>query len=381
MCGCVHPVCYVLGGYRRAQSNTCIMQPGSPLTSILCFDNKLSHLSSTERSKAFMHNTSKETEMEMPNSTNRNANGSFQTTYDVPTGLICLLAFLYGIVSLLAVLGNGLVIVIIVRNQRMHTVTNIFIANLAVADVIIGMFSIPFQFQAALLQRWVLANFMCSLAPMVQVISVNVSIFTLTIIAVDRYIAVIHPFRAGCSQRWAAVIITATWILAVGLALPYALFFWVDYLDEVDGEVKPWCSLHDPPALFMFFVYYSCVQVAVQYLFPLVVISFCYSRIAWHIWGSHRPGTNLNTKDARGRNRRKAKFQREFRSLFGVFPCKCLSKTSKDLTSDFMSNDTQQHQLMRRASHYRQGALRHNFNKKERDIIFGTLHVTETLEV
>lgn len=245
--------------------------------------------------------------MEMPNSTNRNANGSFQTTYDVPTGLICLLAFLYGIVSLLAVLGNGLVIVIIVRNQRMHTVTNIFIANLAVADVIIGMFSIPFQFQAALLQRWVLANFMCSLAPMVQVISVNVSIFTLTIIAVDRYIAVIHPFRAGCSQRWAAVIITATWILAVGLALPYALFFWVDYLDEVNGEVKPWCSLHDPPALFMFFVYYSCVQVAVQYLFPLVVISFCYSRIAWHIWGSHRPGTNLNTKDARGRNRRKVR--------------------------------------------------------------------------
>lgn len=245
--------------------------------------------------------------MEMPNSTNRHANGSFQTTYDVPTGLICLLAFLYGIVSLLAVLGNGLVIVIIVRNQRMHTVTNIFIANLAVADVIIGMFSIPFQFQAALLQRWVLANFMCSLAPMVQVISVNVSIFTLTIIAVDRYIAVIHPFRAGCSQRSAAVIITATWILAVGLALPYALFFWVDYLDEVNGEVKPWCSLHDPPALSMFFVYYSCVQVAVQYLFPLVVISFCYSRIAWHIWGSHRPGTNLNTKDARGRNRRKVR--------------------------------------------------------------------------
>lgn len=89
--------------------------------------------------------------------------------YDVPTGLICLLGFLYGIISLLAVLGNALVIVIIAKNRRMHTVTNIFIANLAVADVIIGMFSIPFQFQAALLQRWVLADFMCSLAPMVQV--------------------------------------------------------------------------------------------------------------------------------------------------------------------------------------------------------------------
>lgn len=74
-----------------------------------------------------------------------NSNGSSVVTFDVPTGLICLLAFLYGSISLLAVIGNGLVILVIVKNNRMHTVTNIFIANLAVADVIIGLFSIPFQ--------------------------------------------------------------------------------------------------------------------------------------------------------------------------------------------------------------------------------------------
>ncbi|XP_012946287.1 neuropeptide FF receptor 1, partial [Aplysia californica] len=136
--------------------------------------------------------------------------------YDVPTGLMVLLAFLYGSISLMAVIGNGLVILVIVKNRRMHTVTNIFIANLAVADVIIGIFSIPFQFQAAILQRWVLANFLCSLAPFVQLISVNVSIFTLTVIAVDRYIAVIHPFKAGCSKRSAAIIISVIWTVAVG---------------------------------------------------------------------------------------------------------------------------------------------------------------------
>lgn len=78
-------------------------------------------------------------------STTATANLSFAESYDVPTGLICLLAFLYGSISLLAVIGNGLVILVIVKNTRMHTVTNIFIANLAVADVIIGLFSIPFQ--------------------------------------------------------------------------------------------------------------------------------------------------------------------------------------------------------------------------------------------
>jgi len=45
-----------------------------------------------------------------------------------------------------------------------------FIANLALADVIIGLFAIPFQFQAALLQRWDLPYFMCAFCPFVQVI-------------------------------------------------------------------------------------------------------------------------------------------------------------------------------------------------------------------
>ncbi|KAL8568244.1 hypothetical protein ACOMHN_027767 [Nucella lapillus] len=234
-------------------------------------------------------------------------NHTSQNPYDVPTGLICLLAFLYGSISLLAVLGNSLVILIIIKNRRMHTVTNIFIANLAVADVIIGLFSIPFQFQAALLQRWVLAHFMCNLAPMVQVISVNVSIFTLTVIALDRYIAVLHPFRAGCSPRSAAIIITVTWVLSIALSLPYALYFSVKYepLEGLGGT--PVCKLRPPPHLMEMFVYYACFLVALQYLFPLLVISFCYCRIAWHIWGSRRPGADCNTtEDVRDRNKRKA---------------------------------------------------------------------------
>ena len=44
-------------------------------------------------------------------------------------------------------LGNSLVITIVLTSRRMQTVTNYFIANLALADVVIGLFSIPFQFQ------------------------------------------------------------------------------------------------------------------------------------------------------------------------------------------------------------------------------------------
>ena len=43
-----------------------------------------------------------------------------------------------------------MVILIVLTSRRMQTVTNFFIANLALADVVIGLFSIPFQFQVGI---------------------------------------------------------------------------------------------------------------------------------------------------------------------------------------------------------------------------------------
>ena len=67
---------------------------------------------------------------------------------------------LYVTTSVIAVTGNCLVMYVIIF-RRLKTVTNMYIANLALADIIIGMFAIPFQFQAILLQRWTLPPFMC----------------------------------------------------------------------------------------------------------------------------------------------------------------------------------------------------------------------------
>ncbi|KAI5699826.1 hypothetical protein M8J75_009409 [Diaphorina citri] len=115
--------------------------------------------------------------------------------YKVPTSIIILLSVFYGTISVLAVVGNFLVIWIVATSRRMQNVTNCFIANLALADIVIGLFAIPFQFQAALLQRWNLPNFMCPFCPFVQCLTVTVSVLTLTAIAVDRHRAILNPLR------------------------------------------------------------------------------------------------------------------------------------------------------------------------------------------
>lgn len=54
-------------------------------------------------------------------------------------------------------------------SKKMRNITNMFIANLALADVLIGSLSIPFQFIAALLQRWLLPDVFCKVCPTVSV--------------------------------------------------------------------------------------------------------------------------------------------------------------------------------------------------------------------
>ena len=99
--------------------------------------------------------------------------GNESRLYDIPVPAVIALSTLYGLISLTAVVGNGLVFWVVITSQRLQNVTNYFIANLALADISIGLFAIPFQFQAALLQRWDLPNFMCALCPFIQVSGIN----------------------------------------------------------------------------------------------------------------------------------------------------------------------------------------------------------------
>jgi hypothetical protein len=70
---------------------------------------------------------------------------TYVNPYEVPAGITALLSFFYGSISVMAVVGNCLVIWIVTTSRRMQNVTNSFIANLALADIVIGLFAIPFQ--------------------------------------------------------------------------------------------------------------------------------------------------------------------------------------------------------------------------------------------
>ena len=103
------------------------------------------------------------------------------------SGVIVMFAILYGIVTLVTLYGNSLILWIVTTTKAMQDVINTFICNLAVGDVILAICCMPFQFYAALIQKWVLPQIMCKICPFTQTFSMNVSIFTLLAIAQERY--------------------------------------------------------------------------------------------------------------------------------------------------------------------------------------------------
>lgn len=68
---------------------------------------------------------------------------------------------LYSLIFLLSVLGNTLVITVLIRNKRMRTVTNIFLLSLAVSDLMLCLFCMPFNLIPNLLKDFIFGSAVC----------------------------------------------------------------------------------------------------------------------------------------------------------------------------------------------------------------------------
>ncbi|KAJ0179877.1 hypothetical protein K1T71_004468 [Dendrolimus kikuchii] len=161
----------------------------------------------------------------------------------------------------------------------------------------------------ALLQRWLLPHFMCPFCPFVQALSVNVSVFTLTAIAVDRHRAIITPLSAHTSKRVAKVIIVFIWLLALSLAAPMAMSWEVVMEEEQDSVTKvfykkPFCAPSEFGSHSL--AIYRLLLYIFQYIIPLFVITFAYAHMAMKLWGARAPGNAQETRDANHmRNKKK----------------------------------------------------------------------------
>ena len=136
----------------------------------------------------------------------------------------------YFILLFVALVGNSLVIAIVSKNRTMWTTTNILIANMASSDLLMALFATPVAISATLSvgtqRQWhlqgPLGSVTCKLTFLLQDTSVVVSLLSLVTISVDRFSAIVFPFRrALIPPKSCRTVIPVIWLCAFAFHSPY----------------------------------------------------------------------------------------------------------------------------------------------------------------
>ncbi|NXU35352.1 GALR1 protein, partial [Drymodes brunneopygia] len=198
----------------------------------------------------------------------------------------------FGLIFMLGVLGNTLVITVLARSKpgKRRSTTNIFILNLSIADLAYLLFCIPFQSTVYVLPTWVLGAFICKFIHYFFTISMLVSIFTLSAMSVDRYVAIVHSRRSSALRvpRNAMLGVGLIWALSFAMASPVAHHQRI-FHRETSNQTFCWEFWPNPRHKK---VYVICTFVF-GYLLPLLLISFCYAKVLNHL---HKKLRNMSKK-------------------------------------------------------------------------------------
>ena len=201
-------------------------------------------------------------------------NYSFIRTQDV------VFAVFYAVIVLPGVIGNGIIIAIVRKTRSMHTTTNYLLMNLAVADLLTlllcpGLYD--FALTSVCLQGFS-GDLICKLfvGNAIVPITINVAVLTVCTIAVERYLALVKPFKTKLriSKESVKYVIALLWLLAVLSCIPDIQANTFDIVSSKYPCKRPWSLdeyfLHKP------FIIFTCVCFG---FISSLILLLCYFEI------------------------------------------------------------------------------------------------------
>lgn len=101
----------------------------------------------------------------------------------------------FSLIVLVGIFGNALVIIVVATNAAMRSTTNMLILNLAVADLLFIIACVPSTATDYVLNSWPFGGVWCQTVQYLIYATSYVSIYTLILMSIDRYMAVVFPVR------------------------------------------------------------------------------------------------------------------------------------------------------------------------------------------
>ena len=203
----------------------------------------------------------------------------------------------YAFIFIVALFGNSFGLFVALKKSSATNVTNLFIANMAVADLLLTVTAMPFSvayFYRGI--RWfsgTLGTITCKALFYVIPVSIAATVLTMLVISIDRFYAVFYPLRVKLFRQ-PRVFSAIVWILSIALMIPYVLIFQVQFHPVLNVteciQLWPWGDPNDITETYRVLkIFHICVFVMI-YVFPLSIMAVVYFLICRKLWHRIIPG-------------------------------------------------------------------------------------------
>ncbi|KAM6976416.1 type-1 angiotensin II receptor B [Aplochiton taeniatus] len=212
--------------------------------------------------------------------------------------IFTLIPVVYGCNFVIGIVGNSMVVAVIYRYMKLTTVANVFVLNLAVSDLTFLITLPMWATFTATGYHWPFGGFLCKASAGLVIFNLYTSIFFLTALSIDRYLAIVHPMRSRRRRTVMNARITCVliWLFAFLLSVPTALTRDVHNITNSNTTV---CGILHPKGRWLkqLQLAISLMKSLLGFLVPFLIIITCYCRIGRSLLGAQRIKKSTRNRD------------------------------------------------------------------------------------
>ena len=174
------------------------------------------------------------------------------------------------LIEILALLGNGIMIIAGMRSPDLRKFSNAFIFNMAFADLFQSLLVMPFALVSVFYGHWILSPRACTQFGIIKVVITMASVQSLAGISLDRYFYIVKSRSAINSKKRVIISISLVWIISIILSIS-PLFGWGELGFDHGKEA---CTV-----LFYKTVSYTLALFGLGLFIPVGIMAICYYKI------------------------------------------------------------------------------------------------------
>ncbi|KAM9575317.1 C-C chemokine receptor type 8-like isoform 1-T5 [Guaruba guarouba] len=202
---------------------------------------------------------------------------------NIPAFASAFFPVLYSLLFVTGLVGNALVVWILTVFKKVRAMTDVYLLNLAISDLLF-VFSLPFLVQYSITTQWTFGNAMCKIISSAYFIGFYSSAFFITIMSIDRYLAIVQSVYALRVRTTAHGAITSLvlWAVAILASAPDLIFF-----QETNYDNQTKCLPHYPDSSNGWKTFSNFEVNVLGWLIPVGVLIFCYHSILKNLQKCH----------------------------------------------------------------------------------------------